>query len=114
MYNPQHMHVCEKIKTSHAQKTVIDYLMTFVGVIASLSSIPQVIKIWQTQDVSGISLMTQILALVSVIAWFLYALYIRNMPLGITSAITTVVLSTVVIQILLTHRMYSKYCTNTK
>ncbi|MEX0652210.1 MAG: SemiSWEET family transporter [Candidatus Paceibacterota bacterium] len=72
--------------------------MTVIGGIASVSSIPQVLKIWETGDVSGISLTTQLAALFAVCSWFLYGLYIKNKPLAITSGLSVLVLGTVVIQ----------------
>lgn len=75
--------------------------MTGVGLIASVSSVPQVLKLYETQDPTGISLTTQLLAFGAVVAWFLYGIYIKNKPLAITSGLSTVVLGTVVVQILL-------------
>ncbi len=98
MYNPQNLHECEVEKKRNPRK-VIDAIMTGIGGIASVSSIPQVIKIWQTGDVAGISLITQLLALGAVISWFFYGLYIKNKPLAITSGLTTLVVGTVVVQI---------------
>ena len=56
-YNPQNLHACEKEK-KHVKRATIDTIMTVVGLIASVSSIPQALKIYQTGDVSGISLLT--------------------------------------------------------
>jgi len=98
MYNPQHVNECEKEKIK-SPRGIIDVLMTIIGVIASLSSIPQVVKIWQTGDTSGISLTTYLIALSAVVAWFLYAMYIKNRPLLITSLLSTLVIGTVVIQL---------------
>lgn len=97
MYNPQQLHECEKEKAVNPRKYV-DGAMTAIGAVASLSSIPQVIKILQTGDVSGISLTTQLIALGAVSCWFLYGLYIKNKPLAITSLMSTIVLGTVVVQ----------------
>lgn len=98
MYNPQNLHECEVEKKRNPRK-VIDALMTGIGGVASVSSIPQVIKIWQTGDVAGISLTTQLVALGAVISWFLYGLYIKNKPLAITSGLSILVLGIVVLQI---------------
>ncbi|MDZ7726683.1 MAG: PQ-loop domain-containing transporter [Candidatus Campbellbacteria bacterium] len=98
MYNPQNLHECEVEKKRNPRR-VVDTLMTGIGGVASVSSIPQVIKIWETGDVSGISLTTQMLALGAVVAWFFYGLYIQNKPLAITSALSTIVVGTVVVQI---------------
>lgn len=105
MFNPQSVHECDKEKKrtpkhkKRRARRVIDTIMTGVGLVASVSSVPQIIKIFQTQTVAGISLTTQLVALGAVVAWFLYGLYIKNKPLAITSGVTTVVLGIVVIQI---------------
>jgi len=99
MYNPQNLHECEVEKKRNPRKFV-DALMTVIGVIASISSIPQVIKIYETGTVSSISLTTQLVALFAVSSWFLYGLYIHNKPLAITSGLSILVLATVVVQIL--------------
>lgn len=98
MYNPQNLNECEKQKKRNP-RLVVDSLMTGVGMIASLSSIPQVLKIWSTGDISGISLTTQLLSFGAVIAWFSYGVYIKNKPLAITSGLSMVVLGIVVLQI---------------
>ncbi|HQU07907.1 MAG: hypothetical protein B7X04_02895 [Parcubacteria group bacterium 21-54-25] len=74
--------------------------MTGIGAIASVSSIPQVIQIWQTHVVAGISLTTEVVAFIAVVCWFFYGLYIRNKPLWITSGLSLLVLGTVVAQII--------------
>lgn len=97
MYNPQHLHAHE-IEKKHTRRGLIDGVMTVIGGIASVSSIPQVLKIWETKTVAGISLTTELLALAAVIAWFVYGLYIKNKPLAITSGLSILVIGTVVIQ----------------
>jgi len=98
MYNPQNLHECEVEKKRNPHK-VIDRLMTVIGGIASVSSIPQILKIQETGSVLGISITTQLVALFAVLSWFLYGLYIQNKPLAITSGLSIIVLSIVVIQI---------------
>jgi len=100
MYNPQNLYECEKQKERVSRKFV-DGLMTVIGGLASISSIPQVIKIWQTGNVGGVSLATQLFALIAVLAWLIYGLYIKNKPLAITSSASSVILGIVVVQILM-------------
>lgn len=100
MYNPLNLNECEKEKRLNPRK-VIDSIMTMIGGIASVSSVPQVIKIWGTGNVSGISLTTQVIALGAVVSWFFYGFYIKNKPLAITSGLSIIVLGTVVVQILI-------------
>ena len=98
MYNPKSIEECQKEKKKHRRR-VVDSLMTGVGIIASLSSVPQVIKIWETGTAEGLSLLSYLLALFAVFSWFLYGIYIKNKPLAITSGLTSLILGTVVIQI---------------
>lgn len=102
MYNPAHLDECEKEKKINRRK-FIDAAMLSVGIIASLSSIPQVLKIYQTQDVAGISLITYLIALASVVAWFLYGLYIKNKPLIYSTSIAMVINIIVIFQIITTN-----------
>jgi len=103
MYNPHSLHQCEQEKRRNPRR-IADTLMTGIGVVASASSVPQVIQIWQTGVVAGISLLTQVIALFAVTAWLIYGVYIRNKPLIITSSISFVVLSIVVAQVIMLAR----------
>lgn len=99
MYNPLNLNECEKEKKKRPRK-IIDGTMTLIGGIASVSSVPQILKIWSTGNISGISLTTQLLALGAVMSWFMYGIYLKNKPLTITSGLSILVLGTVVVQIL--------------
>jgi len=102
MYNPHDLHQCDKERRrkrgKKATRKIVDTAMTAIGGVASVSSIPQVIKIWETGNVAGVSLTTQLIALFAVVSWFFYGLYIKNKPLAITSGLSTLVLGTVVVQ----------------
>jgi MtN3 and saliva related transmembrane protein len=98
MYNPANLNECEVEKKKNP-RGFIDKVMIAVGIVASVSSIPQILKIFQEQTVEGISLTTQLLALASVLAWFFYGLYIKNRPLIVTTFVTAIILTIVVIQI---------------
>ena len=101
MYNPSNLYECEKEvkkkKTDH--RVIDDRIMLIVGSIASFSSLPQVIKIFQTKEVDSISLSAYLIALGSVVAWFIYGVHIKNKPLIVTTFISTLILSAVIIQI---------------
>ena len=91
MYNPAYLNECEKEKQIKRRR-VADGVMIGIGIIASFSSLPQVLKILQTGSVEGISFLTQTLALFTVIAWFIYGSYIKNKPLIITTSISMLIL----------------------
>ena len=99
MYNPQNLNECEKEKR-RKKRRIVNSLMTSVGIVASLSSIPQVLKIFNQGTVEGISLATQAIAFGTVVAWFFYGLYIKNKPLIITTGISAIVLFVVIVQII--------------
>lgn len=99
MYNPANLNECEKEAQKKDHRQWDDRLMLAIGLVASFSSLPQVIKIFQTNTVEGISLTTQLFALLSVVAWFIYGVHIKNKPLAITTFITIIILVMVVIQI---------------
>ncbi|MEX0917340.1 MAG: SemiSWEET family transporter [Candidatus Paceibacterota bacterium] len=103
MYNPQNLHECEKEKGRAPKRTrkLVDGLMTVIGGVASVSSIPQVLKIWETKAAGDLSLTAYLISFAAVISWFLYGLYIKNKPLAITSGLSVLVLGIVVIQILI-------------
>ncbi len=101
MFNPSNLYECEKEK----KKKIVDHrvwddrIMLLVGSIASFSSLPQVIKIFHTKEIAGLSLLTHIIALASVVAWFIYGVHIKNRPLTITTFISLIILLIVIIQI---------------
>lgn len=97
-YNPHNLYECEKEK-KRKQRGLVDTVMTGIGLIASVSSIPQIIRLYETKTAVGISLATQLIALGAVITWFFYGTYIKSKPLMVTSFFTTIVLAIVVIQI---------------
>ena len=100
MYNPSNFYECQKAqeqkKLEHRKWD--DRVMLAIGAVASFSSLPQVFKIFTTHTIEGISLSTQLFALASVTAWFIYGVHIKNRPLAITTFITIIILTTVVIQ----------------
>jgi len=98
MYNPQNLHQCE-VEKQRNPRELVDNMMIVVGIVASLSSLPQVLKIWQTQSVASISLTTYLIAAASVLAWLAYGVYIKNKPLIYTTSVTIVINFIVIIQI---------------
>ncbi len=78
MYNPFQLSECEKEKKKYRRKS-IDMSMTILGIVASLSSVPQVIKIAGNGNIEGVSLATQVIAPFSLVAWFSYGLYIKKL-----------------------------------
>jgi len=80
MYNPANLYECEKVKfmrlKNHPKdvRRMADTAMTGIGLVASVSNVPQVIKIFETGTVAGVSLTTQLLAFGTIVAWFFYSI----------------------------------------
>ncbi len=61
---------------------------TVAGFLTSLSSLPQLIKIFRTEDVSGISLGSYLILLVALVLWVIYGRSTRNNTIILWNLVT--------------------------
>ena len=64
--------------------------------LTTIAFIPQVIQVWKSKSVEGLSLTTYIIFIIGVFLWFLYGLKIGSLSMIIANSIT-VVLALVII-----------------
>lgn len=64
--------------------------------LTTIAFIPQVVQVWKTNSVEGLSLTTYIIFVIGVFLWFLYGLNIGSLSMIIANSIT-VVLALVII-----------------
>ena len=64
--------------------------------LTTIAFIPQVVQVWKTNSVEGLSLTTYIIFVIGVFLWFLYGLKIGSLSMIIANSIT-VVLALVII-----------------
>ena len=64
--------------------------------LTTIAFIPQVVQVWKTNSVEGLSLTTYIIFVIGVFLWFLYGLNIGSLSMVIANSIT-VVLALVII-----------------
>jgi MtN3 and saliva related transmembrane protein len=64
--------------------------------LTTIAFIPQVVQVWKTKSVQGLSLTTYIIFVIGVFLWFLYGLRIGSLSMIIANSIT-VVLALVII-----------------
>lgn len=64
--------------------------------LTTIAFIPQVIQVWKSKSVEGLSLTTYIIFIIGVFLWFLYGLSIGSLSMIIANFIT-VLLSSVII-----------------
>jgi uncharacterized protein with PQ loop repeat len=90
-----HLHARRQGKSYHdspfphhvSWKRQLDRLMYVIAVVAPMSYAPQVYKVFTTQVVDGLSVVSFILLFVINALWFLYGVAHRSQPLIITSVL---------------------------
>jgi len=65
----------------------IDYLGFFAGALILASLVPQIIKSWKTKETKDISLAMFVIYLIGVVAWLIYGILIKNLPMTVTNII---------------------------
>jgi MtN3 and saliva related transmembrane protein len=75
----------------------IDVLGFVAGALTTAAFIPQVLKSWQTRDLSGISLRMYSLFTAGVALWLLYGIALANWPIVLWNLVTLVLAGGVLI-----------------
>jgi len=83
--------------------TLLDFLGFIAGTLTTAAFVPQVLKSWQTRDLSGISLRMYSLFTAGVALWLIYGIALTSWPIIIANAIT-LALAGGVLLLKLTHR----------
>jgi len=91
-----HKHLSGKQKT-----TVIDNLMTVAAVVHPLTAVPQVVKIYTSHDVSGVSIWTWLGFMALGLVFLAYGLAHQLKPFILTQILWFIVDTLVVVGILL-------------
>ena len=68
--------------------TSLDALGFLAGALTTAAFVPQVLKSWQTRDLSGISLRMYSLFTAGVALWLIYGIALTSWPIIIANAIT--------------------------
>jgi len=77
--------------------TSLDSLGFVAGALTTAAFLPQVLKSWQTRDLSGISLRMYSLFTAGVALWLLYGIALANRPIILWNLITLVLAGGVLI-----------------
>jgi len=83
--------------------TLIDAVGFAAGALTTAAFVPQVLKSWQTRDLSGVSLRMYGLFTTGVALWLAYGLMVVSWPVIVCNAIT-LVLAGGVLALKLRHR----------
>jgi MtN3 and saliva related transmembrane protein len=68
--------------------TLIDSVGFVAGALTTAAFVPQVVKSWQTRDLSGVSLRMYSLFTLGVALWLAYGLMLMSWPVIVCNAIT--------------------------
>ena len=66
----------------------MEYLGLLVACLTTISFLPQVLLVIKTKDTKSISLKMYILFVSGTILWFVYGLFIKNLPVTLANFIT--------------------------
>jgi MtN3 and saliva related transmembrane protein len=77
--------------------TSLDSLGFLAGALTTAAFVPQVLKSWQTRDLTGISLRMYSLFTAGVALWLLYGIALANRPIMVWNLITLVLAGGVLI-----------------
>jgi MtN3 and saliva related transmembrane protein len=77
--------------------TSLDALGFVAGALTTAAFIPQVLKSWQTRDLSGISLRMYSLFTAGVALWLVYGIALANRPIILWNLVTLVLAGGVLI-----------------
>ena len=64
--------------------------------LTTIAFIPQVIQVWKSKSVEGVSLTTYIIFIIGVFLWFLYGLSIGSLSMIIANFITVLLASVII------------------
>ncbi|HAV08170.1 MAG TPA: hypothetical protein DEF12_06490 [Rhodobacteraceae bacterium] len=71
----------------------IGYLAAIMGTVCW---IPQAVQVWRTRDTRSLSLMANLMFLVTVILWLIYGVMILDVPLIVANVVSTTAMITIV------------------
>jgi MtN3 and saliva related transmembrane protein len=66
----------------------IDVIGLFAGGCITISTIPQIVKVWKTKKVKDISLKTFSILTFGIIVWIIYGILKEDLPIIITNSVS--------------------------
>ena len=76
---------------------IIEILATILGVITGLANVPQIIKILKNRSARDISIITNLIFIISSVVWLLYGFQLNNYPLIIANIIYVVTYALIIL-----------------
>lgn len=76
-----------KIDNRYSKLRTLEYLVLVVAIIEPLSTLPQIIEVFASQDARSLSLLSWILFMSASLIWLVYGIKIKNQPLIASSVL---------------------------
>lgn len=70
---------------------LVDKSIYFLAVIGALSIVPQLIKVWTDNSISGVSLLTWVGFMVGSVFWVIYGMVHKERPILFTNSLILVI-----------------------
>lgn len=80
---------------------LLDFVVYVAGIAGPLATVPQIVKIYSTQDAAGVSLMSWSIFALFDIPWIIYALVHKERPLVVCYTLWLIANVTVAVGVLL-------------
>jgi MtN3 and saliva related transmembrane protein len=74
---------------------IVTLIGLIAGTLATISFVPQVIKVWKTKSTRDISLGMFVLFCTGVFLWLVYGLMINSLPVILANAVTFILASVI-------------------
>ena len=94
--HPFHTDKCPEVKNNAGP--LINFLASFVGIVAPLNAVPQIVTIFKNQSVANVSLLTYIIVLATQVVWLVYARKLLLKPLIVSSVVVIFLCGIIVLQ----------------
>jgi len=99
-FHEKHM---EKHRNNKEATRKVDRMMAFIGVMGPLATLIQVVHIFATRNVGGISVYTWIGYMIVSTCWFVYGFFYKDKPIMIVNSLSFLVNSFIVAGFVMYH-----------
>ena len=76
-----------KLPNKSSKYRSLEYLVLAVAIVEPLSTVPQIVEVYQSQSAESLSLLSWLLFMAASVIWLVYGIRIKNAPLIASSVL---------------------------
>ena len=76
-----------KLPNKSSKYRNLEYLVLAVAIVEPLSTVPQIVEVYQSQSAESLSLLSWLLFMAASVIWLVYGIRIKNAPLIASSVL---------------------------